>query len=307
MSDLTQALHLNISAVEREIGISKDALRVWERRYGFPNPERDTFGERSYGPDQIEKLRLIRRLMDLGHRPGKIVAQPTRSLRDLAEQSTVTAAATAKPHQNQLVLSLLEIVKRHHAEELRAQLAQMLLRMSLVDFITDVIAPLTTAVGEAWARGDLALHEEHMYTEAAQRVLRNAIGKIPSVVCAPRILLTTVPQEPHGLGLLMAEVMFAIDGCSCVSLGVQTPVQEIARAAQTQHADVVALSFSTMMNPNLALESLRDLRSKLPADIEIWAGGACTVLHGRRAPQGVMVLSGLHEIHGAVTHWRLQH
>ena len=28
-----------ISAVERETGLSKDTLRVWERRYGFPQPD----------------------------------------------------------------------------------------------------------------------------------------------------------------------------------------------------------------------------------------------------------------------------
>jgi methanogenic corrinoid protein MtbC1 len=40
------------------------------------------------------------------------------------------------------------------------------------------------------------------------------------------VLLTTLPGEPHGLGLLMAEAMLALEGCTCVSLGVQTPVLE---------------------------------------------------------------------------------
>ena len=31
---------LSIAAVERDTGLSKDTLRVWERRYGFPVPER---------------------------------------------------------------------------------------------------------------------------------------------------------------------------------------------------------------------------------------------------------------------------
>jgi hypothetical protein len=28
---------MNIAAVERETGLGKDTLRVWERRYGFPS------------------------------------------------------------------------------------------------------------------------------------------------------------------------------------------------------------------------------------------------------------------------------
>src|SRR5271165_2475103 len=35
-----------IAAVERDTGLSKDTLRVWERRYRFPLPLRDTSGER---------------------------------------------------------------------------------------------------------------------------------------------------------------------------------------------------------------------------------------------------------------------
>ena len=29
-----------IGAVERDTGIGRDTLRIWERRYGFPVPER---------------------------------------------------------------------------------------------------------------------------------------------------------------------------------------------------------------------------------------------------------------------------
>ena len=69
MPDLAQ----NISAVERETGLSKDVLRMWERRYGFPKPARDDNGERQYTLAEIAKLRAIKRLMDVGVRPGKLI------------------------------------------------------------------------------------------------------------------------------------------------------------------------------------------------------------------------------------------
>ena len=61
---------LPIASVERETGLSKDTLRVWERRYGFPTPERDANGERLYAPFQVRRLAQIKRLIDRGHRPG---------------------------------------------------------------------------------------------------------------------------------------------------------------------------------------------------------------------------------------------
>ena len=59
--------------MERDTGLSKDTLRMWERRYGFPEPLRDANGERVYPVGQVEKLQLIKRLMERGHRPGKII------------------------------------------------------------------------------------------------------------------------------------------------------------------------------------------------------------------------------------------
>jgi DNA-binding transcriptional MerR regulator len=61
---------LSIAAVERDTGLSKDTLRVWERRYGFPAPTRDAIGERLYGRADLQKLRMLKRLLDAGHRAG---------------------------------------------------------------------------------------------------------------------------------------------------------------------------------------------------------------------------------------------
>ena len=36
---------IGIAALERDIGVGKETLRVWERRYGFPQPLRDAFGQ----------------------------------------------------------------------------------------------------------------------------------------------------------------------------------------------------------------------------------------------------------------------
>src|SRR3954465_8245631 len=72
-----------ISAVEREVGVSKEVLRVWERRYGFPAPLRDPRGERLYTGDDVARLRLVKRLMDTGHRPGRLLARPLADLQQL--------------------------------------------------------------------------------------------------------------------------------------------------------------------------------------------------------------------------------
>ena len=55
-----------ISTAERDTGIGRDRLQIWERRYGFPTPERKDKGERVYSAEQIRRLQRIRRVLDQG-------------------------------------------------------------------------------------------------------------------------------------------------------------------------------------------------------------------------------------------------
>jgi len=295
---------LSIAAVERDTGLAKDTLRVWERRYGFPNPGRDAFGERSYPIEQVDKLRVIRRLMDSGHRPGRIMSLSLEELHALAAQSVEAPRSASDLRSDRDDLQrFIELTKAHDVDGLRRALSQAAVRMGVDRFVIDVAAPLNRMVGEAWARGYFEVFEEHLYTESMQIVLRNAISTIPRTGNRPRVLLTTFPNESHGLGLLMAEAILSLEGCGCLSLGVQTPVWDIVLAATAHHADIVALSFTASLGVNAVTDGLAELRAKLPRATELWAGGQSPAL-ARRSPPGIQVFRDLTEIAPAVARWR---
>lgn len=289
---------LSIAAVERDTGLSKDTLRVWERRYGFPAPQRDASGERCYRRADVHKLRVVKRLLDAGHRPGRIVRLPVESLQQLAQPLPAQAERHRLHDVPAMELEpLLDLLRAHDAGLLRNRLSWLLTRLGLGRFTTEVIGPLSHAVGEAWARGRLDVFEEHLYTEIVQGLMRQAIAGIaqPGSKTAPRVLLTTVPGEPHCLGLLMAEAMLVLEDCCCQSLGVQTPLAEIPVAAAAHRADIVALSFSTLMSANAVIESLAVLRTTLQPQLLLWAGGSAPVLR-RRAIDGVVPITTLEAI-----------
>jgi DNA-binding transcriptional MerR regulator/methylmalonyl-CoA mutase cobalamin-binding subunit len=299
---------LSISAVERDTGLTKDTLRVWERRYGFPVPQRDGLSERAYPLEQVEKLRVIKRLMDAGHRPGRIVGLPVEALQRLADSIGGHALRAVDGGPAPDLRAHLDLLRAHDVEQLRRQLSQSLMRLGLSRFVMEVIAPLNTVVGDAWMRGHLEIFEEHLYTESITVVLRQAIAGIPAAASGarPRVLLTTFPNESHGLGLLLAEALFLIEGCQCVSLGPQTPIWDISLAAASQRCDIVALAFTAVLTPALVAEGLAELREKLPPNVEIWAGGSAPVLH-RRPTSGVLALSSLSQLATEVRRWRAAH
>jgi MerR family transcriptional regulator, light-induced transcriptional regulator len=191
----------------------------------------------------------------------------------------------------------LAVIRAHDVPRLRSQLTRLLSRVGVARFVNEVVGPLNAAVGDAWLRGQLEVFEEHLYTETMQVVLRTAIASVPEPASAdaPRILLTTFPGEPHGLGLLMAEAILALEGCRCVSLGTQTPLWDIVLAATAMRCEVVALSFTGCMNPNQIVDGLAELRSKLAAPVHVWAGGSAPVLH-RRPVAGVESFGSLGDV-----------
>src|SRR4249919_3897516 len=136
-------VNLNIGAVERETGLSKDVLRVWERRYAFPKPSRDENGERQYSAAEVAKLRAIKRLMDVGLRPGKIIRSTLAELNALAEGRIAPRREPTAPAAESEILALLG---RHDAPALQNLFASLLMRQGLQRFVLDTLTSLNHAV-----------------------------------------------------------------------------------------------------------------------------------------------------------------
>jgi len=330
---MTRSLMMSIAAVERDTGLSKDTLRIWEKRYGFPAPVRDAQGERCYPMDQVERLRVIKRLLDVGHRPGRVVNLPPEDLQTLADRSadaqglparagrgqaasgappTAPAAAAHPPRPGfaapalpgQWIDDALARVDHHDVAGLKRLLAQAVPTLGLARFITDVCAPLLQAMGEGWLRGRFQVPQEHWVSQCLQQSLHAAIHALPPTdpAQAPRVLLSTFPGEPHALGLLMVEGWLTLLGAQVINLGAQTPTADLVEASEHHRADVVALSFSASAPAHLVQDALPASRSRLPARVAIWAGGRNPLL-ARRAPAGVLVLDDLSSLSRAVQAW----
>lgn len=284
----------SIGQAERDTGVSKDTLRIWERRYGFPRPTRID-GERRYRAEEIERLRLIKRLIDGGGRPGQLMEKTVAELEQMAQQPAIAS----RPQQ----ADWLALLRAHDTAELERRLAQSLMQQGVSAFIAGTLAPLNETVGNAWAAGHIAIFEEHLYSETVQRLLRSVIASLPGRSRGPRVLLTTLPKEQHGIGALMVEALLAADGVPCIALGPQTPVPDILAAVAAHRVDVVALSFSAHFNAKAALAALTALRELLPRRVGLWIGGRLTP-QLRNLPEGVARLHGFEALEAALRDWR---
>ena len=298
---MDSSITLNISGVERETGLSKDVLRMWERRYGFPKPGRDDNGERQYTVADIGKLRAVKRLMDVGLRPGKIISLSLDELNAMADARTPPRRDALAPALERDVLTMLQ---SHDATSLQHTLANMLMRQGLQKFVLETITPLNRAVGDAWMRGDLQVFEEHLYTEQLQVALRTAINAFPRQTGIPRVLLTTFPSEQHGLGLLMVEALLVPEGVQCISLGPADAARgHPPRGASRTRRTSSRCRFSAAFPVRQASDGLAALRRQLPAPVTLWAGGEMT-RRVRKTLPGVVLIPDLASIISALRSWR---
>ena len=194
-------------------------------------------------------------------------------------------------------------VDGHDVDGLHRIFQRTLLEKGLPSLITGLVAPLNVEIGDAWQRGALGIPDEHFYTEQIQGFLRGALASYPRHSAPPRVLLTTLPEEEHALGLLMVEVMLTAEGAQCCSLGPRMPLADIRTSAITADADIVALSFSSAYPGRQSSAGLRTLREALPGRIEVWAGGAGA--HARlRAIPGITVIDAISGVSDAIRQWR---
>lgn len=284
---------LTIGAVSRATGLSPDILRVWQKRYGFPVPRRKPSGHRLYCATDVRRLRRIAVAIARGHRPAQVVALPEPRLESLLAEEEL--ATPADPSRTNPIAALLDHVKHHRRAELTMQLLAEAATLGPLAFLESRIVPLTDGVGDAWERGDIAIHNEHFYSECAEDVLRTIRLPYERSARGPSVILATLPAEQHGLGLQMVALVTAVAGLRPHVLGTDIPVTEIAEAWVTRNAEAIGLSVSLSTGGAGVRRYLTELRDTIPMTVPIFVGGK----GARRTypPPGVAVVEDLRKVH----------
>ena len=134
--------------------------------------------------------------------------------------------------------------------------------------------PLMEAIGRSWQDGMLRVAHEHLATA----LVRSFIGALKDVGIppegSPEMIVATPSGTHHEIGALMVSVLAASDGWKVTYLGPDLPAEDIAAAARSRGAKVVALSIVYPVDdPQLGRE-LRRLGNQLEDDVTLFVGGA---------------------------------
>lgn len=297
---------LPITAVERETGISKELLRMWERRYGFPQPERDSYGDRVYDQPQINKLRLIRRLLDAGFRPGKIVNLPDAELEQLITASQTGAEQTG-PVLPELSDQLIMLLRNYRPPNFEHYISHHLLQFGLETFVSYVLPQASLCVENAVVLGLLEDYERELYYSHVQRILHQQLLTLQPAWHGPSLLITAMPDTIPRLELLQLEVLLRLDGVDIRCYGTQLSVMQIQDVMVRHAIDAVMVWFGPLLSSQRASDFIEELRFRLPQETAIWAFGKASGRQTRRHLPNLSWLSTSADLRLTVTQWQQQH
>jgi methanogenic corrinoid protein MtbC1 len=283
-----------MGAVTRATGIGEHTLRAWEKRFGFPKPERLPSGHRRYPEEQVQRLLLVAAALQRGHRAGDVVPLPEARLRELTHDGPVLEAPSTpvKPW----ISDVLDRARRFDRSGIEDILRRDAATRGLLPFLEDRIVPLIQATGESWSTGDLTIRHEHFLSEVLHDLLRQLRLDVAQGKSRSAVVLATLPRELHTLGLEMVALLITLGGRDAKLLGPQTPVEEIIRAAEALEAPAVGITVTPTTVDEETATQIRALRAGLPAKTRLWLGGdGASLLTG--LPGNITRVRDLQDLH----------
>jgi len=264
----------SIKVVSELTGLPMGTLRAWERRYGFPRPERRRDSNRRlYSTEQLGRLQQVAQLLERGYRPGDVIHKREPELAQLLGMGAGPSPNATMSGSEVDVSALLELLAADDAKGIEERLRLAAAAWGAKRFVTELAHPLAQAVGEAWAKGELLIRHEHLMTECLTTQLRALLSAHQDVDGAPRVVIGTLPGESHTLGLQMVAVYLALSAAKPRPLGPNTPPDQIVSAAIELGASVVGIAVSPVAEVSSTRRQLRRVAAGLPPSTAMWVGG----------------------------------
>lgn len=237
-----------IAEVEERTQLTAALLRQWERRYGFPKPERSPGGHRLYSQADLEALEQIKRWIADGITPSQAVK---RYLDSLTQDGPRPPEAICTELEAALTQANLDAAERLLSE------AHRLYPLEVV--VLEIISPCMQRIGDAWHFGRVSTAQEHLastYLRGRLQELLNLMGG----ALGPGLVVSTLPGELHEMGSLIIALFLRRAGFMVYFLGPNTPLPDLKSFVERQQARGLVLSAMQPISlETLPFGALRDL------------------------------------------------
>jgi DNA-binding transcriptional MerR regulator len=260
-------------------GVRVELIRAWERRYGFPRPQRTPSGYRVYTQRDVALLKRLKQLTE----EGVAISEAMRML----PQLQLKLAETSEGHVGEVSASSLEAwqgavlaaAAQNDQARVSAVVDEVLSALPPLKAFDEVLAPLQREVGNRWHAGELTVAQEHLVSQVVRARMVSLLHAAPENERARHAVLACLPDEEHEIGLLGVALRLRHAGMHVTLLGQRVPATDLGLLVDKLRPDVVALS--AVMDPGAPTfeAMLKAILEAIPQGIPVWIGGPAAQAH----------------------------
>lgn len=273
----------SIQFVSKITGVNPHTLRAWEKRYNAITPKRDDNGRRLYYQEDIDKLKLLFKLCNMGNPISDIAnlnIDELSSIHNRAVGGKVSSKSMGMSEPidyHSMLQKLILALQFYKLDVISHELDKVKNNISVREFSLNVLVPLLQEVGAMCSTGMLSIAQEH----ALSAILKFHVGKIlfdyaeeaplidvPIVIAAPE-------GEMHEFGVLIAALLCKHYGVKFYYLGNNLPAESLAQCANQIDAKMIILGISKNMeskHPQHVIKYVEELHGQL-RNTQIMLGG----------------------------------
>lgn len=284
-----------IGAVAEMTGISAHALRAWERRYKEAfEPSRASGGARLYTENEVNRLRLLKQLLDRGNSVRPLVGLSLEQLERALEAGTergrpapVSLGGRDLRERAKAALARLDVVE-----------ADRLLSRAIVEkhgdrVILDTVIPLLEELCEDWDAGTMKRAHEFLYGTVFRGLLCTLMRLRPASAQAGRVLVTTLPGEPHEFAALVTAFVAVLHGWRTYYVGPLLQAQEVLDAQKMTGAQHLVIAFMEAPSADTSRDLRTLLRKATPGTKLAITGRGTDQVDATSLPEGLQRVEGL--------------
>jgi DNA-binding transcriptional MerR regulator len=255
-------MRFTIEAVSKMTGIPAASLRNWEKRYGFPRPERQPSGHRFYSPDDVDFLKRALVAINEGQcltfiaelylkeKCGGPCSEPAQSVATLREAVDDISYRVELIYNSLMNFDQTSILQHYLLLNAKLSPEQMFDR---------VFQELFRRLGRDWVQGKVSMSQEHFISAFLKHRLSSFLVLDFPPSRGEKILAAMLENEKHEGGLMLVSAHLKFRGYPVVYIGSDLPAQDLSSLVDAVKPKVVCLSYSLAIHLERDLEDLNEL------------------------------------------------
>ena len=252
-------------------GLTRDVLRVWERRYRLLQPKRGANRYRTYSDEDVLLLRYLKRELDAGGSIGELATLGRAELLKRAGAEVASAPSVDQAFAG-LLRDLVATVQPFDRVTFERRLNKAVTLGPFEEALHGILLPLQVQVGELWHAGQLTVAVEHYVTKHVQQKIFSAMNQLPVMEFGSKVIVACPPGEEHDIGALAVAYHCRLRGCRVHFLGANVPVASLAQFCGQVTPDLTLMSVPIAL-PDAHAQALVDSLSHDVVPISRLASG----------------------------------